>query len=104
MPRHTRSSPSSSLETLAVVHPNAAGLDIGSSEIVAALPPDRSPSPVRAFSTFTPDLHALVDWLVEAHIDTVVLESTGVYWVPIYELLQQRGITPFLVNSRHVKM
>jgi transposase len=103
MPRRSPSLPSS-FETLSVVHPNAAGLDIGSSEIVAALPPDRGPTTVRAFSTFTPDLQALVDWLIAARIDTVVLESTGVYWVPIYDLLEQRGLNPVLVNSRHVKM
>jgi transposase len=100
MPRFTPPSSPSSFDTLAIVHPNAAGLDIGSNEIVAALPPNRSPSPVRPFSTFTPDLNALVDWLVAANVDTVVMESTGVYWVPIYDLLEQRGLKPVLVNSR----
>jgi transposase len=91
------------LEDLACVHPNAAGLDIGSAEIVVAVPADRDPQPVRVFSTFTPDLHALVAWLVACGIDTVAMESTGVFWIPIYELLEQAGITPFLVNARHVK-
>jgi transposase len=91
------------LEQLACVNPNAAGLDIGSEEIVVAVPPDRGEQPVRAFATFTPDLHALVDWLVACGIDTVVMESTGVFWVPIYELLEQRGIRCYLVNARHVK-
>jgi transposase len=86
------------------VFPNAAGLDIGSSEIVAAVAPDRASEPVRVFGTFTPDLNALVDWLVSLGIDTVALESTGVYWVPIYELLEQRGITPYLVNGRFAKI
>jgi transposase len=92
------------IEVMPCVFPNAAGLDIGSAEIVAAVAPDRDPEPVRVFGTFTPDLHALVDWLVARGIDTVALESTGVYWVPIYELLEQHGITPYLVNGRHVKM
>lgn len=92
------------IEVMPCVFPNAAGLDIGSTEIVVAVAPDRAPEPVRVFGTFTPDLHALVDWLVALGIDTVALESTGVYWVPIYELLEQRGITPYLVNGRHVKM
>jgi transposase len=92
------------IEVMPCVFPNAAGLDIGSSEIVAAVAPDRTTEPVRVFGTFTPDLHALVDWLVSLGIDTVALESTGVYWVPVYELLEQRGITPYLVNGRHVKM
>jgi transposase len=92
------------LEMLPCIHPNAAGLDSGSTEIIAALPPDRDPQPVRAFGTFTPDLHALADWLVAHGIDTVAMESTGVYWVPIYEVLEQRGITPSLVTSKHVRM
>lgn len=92
------------IEVMPCVFPNAAGLDIGSTEIVAAVAPDRDAEPVRVFGTFTPDLYALVDWLISLGIDTVALESTGVYWVPIYELLEQRGITPCLVNGRHVKM
>ena len=91
------------LDELACDYPKAAGLDIGSAEIVVAVPPERDPQPVRAFPTFTPDLHTLVAWLVACGIDTVVMESTGVFWVPIYELLEQHGITPFLVNARHVK-
>ncbi len=58
---------------------------------------------MRAFPTFTHDLQRLVDWLRAFRIDTVALESTGVYWIPIYELLEQHGITPYLVNARHVK-
>jgi transposase len=91
------------LNELACVFPNAAGLDIGSAEIVAAVPPDRDAEPVRVFATFTPDLHALVAWLLECGIDTVAMESTGVFWIPIYELLEAAGITPYLVNARHVK-
>src|SRR5437867_4084456 len=98
---HTR--PKRQLDDLTCVHPNAAGLDIGSAEIVVALPPDRNPQPVRVFATFTPDLHALVAWLVACGIDTVAMESTGVFWIPIYELLEQHGIQPYLVNARHVK-
>src|SRR6476659_5561313 len=92
------------LDDLACVHPHATGLDIGSEEIVVAVPPDRDPQPVRVFETFTPDLHALVAWLVACRIDTVAMESTGVFWIPIYELLEQHGITPYLVNAQHVKM
>jgi transposase len=91
------------LDELARVYPNAAGLDIGSAEIVVAVPPERDPEPVRVFSTFTPDLHALLAWLVACDIDTVAMESTGVFWIPIYELLEQAGIVPYLVNARHVK-
>jgi len=92
------------LEELTDVHPNAAGLDIGSEEIVVAVPADRDPQPVRVFRTFTPDLLALLAWLLACGIDTVAMESTGVFWVPIYELLEQHGIRPYLVNARHIKM
>ena len=91
------------LDGLPTIHPNAAGMDIGADEIVVAVPPDRDEQPVRLFRTFTPDLAALVAWLLACDIDSVALESTGVYWVPIYELLEQHGIVPYLVNARHVK-
>lgn len=103
MPRPAASPAKLHLEGLPAIHPNAAGVDIGADEIVVAVPPDRDPQPVRAFRTFTTDLHTLVTWLVTCHIDTVAMESTGVYWLPLYELLEQHHITPFLVNARHVK-
>lgn len=102
MPRPTPQTVS--FQGLPTIHPHAAGIDIGAEELVVAVPPDRDPQPVRAFGTFTPDLHALVDWLVACGIDTVAMESTGVYWIPIYELLEQHGIIPYLVNARHVKI
>lgn len=71
-------SATTSLETLVLIHPNAAGLDIGSREIWVSVPADRDPQPVRRFGTFTPDLQRLVAWLVNCRIDTVALESTGV--------------------------
>lgn len=92
------------VENLPTVFPNAAGLDIGSAEIVAALPPDRAPTVVRAFTTFTADLRQLVTWLVQHQIDTVAMESTGVYWIPIYEMLEAAGLRVFLVNARHFKI
>src|SRR5689334_12712536 len=91
------------LDDLACVHPNAAGRDIGSEEIVVAVPSERDSQTVHVFATFTVDLHTLVAWLGACGIDTVALESTGVFWVPIYELLEQAGITPYFVNARHVK-
>jgi transposase len=92
------------LEGLPLIHPYAGAMDISADEIVVAVPPDRDLAPVRSYRTFTPDLQALVEWLVACRIDTVALESTGVYWIPIYELLEQHGIVPYLVNARHVKM
>ncbi len=62
------------------IHPNAAGMDIGASAIVVAVPLERDAEPVRVFGTFTPDLHALVDWLIACHIDTVAMEFTGISW------------------------
>ncbi len=91
------------MDDMPSIHPNAAGMDIGARAIVVAVPPERDPEPVRVFETFTPDLHALVDCLRQCGIYTVVMESTGVYGVPVFELLEQRGIQPYLVNARHVK-
>lgn len=101
--RQRRAKGQARLETWGIVHPNAAGIDLGSREIWVAIPPDRAEQTVRCFGTFTPDLHALADWLVENQIDTVAMESTGVYWIPLFELLEARGLRVFLVNARHVK-
>lgn len=90
-------------ETQALVHAHAAGLDIGSSEIWAAVPADADPEPVRRFGTFTPDLLALADWLQACGIQTVAMESTGVYWIPIFEILEARGLDAQVVNARHLK-
>jgi transposase len=88
---------------LTITHPNAAGIDIGSAAHFVAVPPDRDDEPVREFPSFTVDLNAIVDWLVACRVDTVAMESTGVYWIPLFELLESRGFTVFLVNARHVK-
>jgi transposase len=90
-------------EGLKVVHPNAAGLDIALSEIWAAAPPERTAEPVRMFGSYTPDLAALADWLKACGVDTVAMEATGVYWIPVYELLEQRGFQVFVVNAQHLK-
>jgi transposase len=75
---------------MAMVHPNAAAIDVGATMHVAAVRADRTPEPVRSFGTFTKDLHRLVDWFAECGVDTVVMESTSVYWIPIFELLDAR--------------
>ncbi len=85
------------------IHLSAAGIDIGSGSHWVAVPEDRSDSPVREFKSFTHELHALADWLESCGIDTVAMESTGVYWIPLYEILEARGIEVLLVNARHVK-
>ncbi len=88
---------------ISLTHPNAAGIDIGSAAHFVAVPPDRDDEPVREFASFTTDLHRLADWLDACGVDTVAMESTGVYWIALYELLQSRGFTVLLVNARHVK-
>ncbi len=88
---------------LSLTNPNAAGVDIGSAMHLVAVPPDRDDEPVREFPSFTADLHALADWLEGCGVDTVAMESTGVYWIALYELLERRGFTVLLVNARHVK-
>ena len=85
------------------LNPNAAGVDVGATEIYIAVPVDRDPQPVRHFSTFTEDLHAVAAWLKACKIETVAMESTGVYWIPLFQVLEARGFTVFLVNARHVK-
>src|SRR3954467_3356695 len=88
---------------LSAVHPAAAAIDIGATMHVAAVGPDRGPQPVRTFQTFTDDLHRLADWLVRCGIKTVVMESTGVYWIPVFEILEQRGFEVMVVNARDAK-
>jgi transposase len=86
-----------------VMHPDAAGIDIGATEVYAALPQDRCAEPVRVFETFTEDLQALAAWLKEHRITTVAMESTGVYWIPVFQILEGAGIEVYLVNARHAK-
>lgn len=88
---------------LPMVHPNAAAIDVGARMHVAAVGPERTAEPVRSFGTFTTDLHRLVDWFAECGVETVVMESTSVYWIPVFELLEARGFVVFLVNARDAK-
>ena len=86
-----------------LAHPNAAGIDIGSSSHYVAVPADRAEQSVREFKSFTQDLEQLAEWLKACGVDTVAMESTGVYWIPLFELLESRGFEVYLVNARHVK-
>jgi len=95
--------PGKNRATLVITHPNAAGIDIGSASHFVAVPPDRDDEPVREFPSFTVDLNAIADWLSACGVDIVAMESTGVYWIPLFELLESRGFTVLLVNARHVK-
>ena len=85
------------------INRHAAGIDCGSETHFVAVPPERDEEPVRSFKTFTSDLRRLADWLEACKIKTVAMESTGVYWIPIFEILEDRGFDVVLVNSRHVK-
>ena len=86
-------------EPLERIQPNAAGIDCGSRHHHVAVPVDRDPEPVRRFKTFTPDLYRMVDWLEACRIDTVAMEATGVYWIPIYDILEQRGFKVVLSKN-----
>ena len=88
---------------LSLIHDRAAGIDIGSTFHVVAIPPELDAEPVRTFGTFTQELHRLAEWLVRHGITTVAMESTGVYWVAVFEILEDHGIDAQLVNAREAK-
>lgn len=88
---------------LQVMHPNAAGIDVGNSTHYVAVRPDKDAEPVRRFGCFTADLYRLADWLRSCGVTTVAMQSTGVYWMPLYETLEARGFEVSLVNARHTK-
>lgn len=102
-PKGNPPKPQSSIHPLPTLHPHAAGIDIGAREIYVAVPPGACARPVRAFPTFTEDLHALRDWLRECGVTTVAMESTGVYWIPLFQILEAAGLEVCLVNARHCK-
>ena len=85
------------------VHLNAAGIDIGADAHWVAVPEDRDASPVRSFGVFTRDLILLCEWLKRCQVETIVMESTGVYWIPLYQMLERKGFEVRLVNAHHVK-
>ena len=88
---------------LAVVHPDAAGIDVGNASHFAALPPDRDPVPIREFGAWTAALQELARWLTDHGIRTVALQATGVYWIPVQDVLEQAGLEVYLVNARGTK-
>jgi len=102
-PRRRAPKPRQSPAALERLHPHAAGIDCGSAEHFVAVPPARDPTPVQSFPTFTGDLHRLADWLQACRVTHVAMEATGVYWIPIFAILDARGFEVILVNARHVK-
>ncbi|MCA9449324.1 MAG: IS110 family transposase [Candidatus Omnitrophica bacterium] len=90
-------------QTLKAIHPNAAGIDIGSKTHYAAVPEDRCEQPVRHFGCLTPDLHELAKWLKSCGMTTVAMEATGVYWIPVARILEEYGLEVLLVDARNVR-
>jgi transposase len=90
-------------QPFAVIDPHAAGIDIGSAEHWVAVPPGRDPEPVRRFGSCAAGLEAIADWLAACGVTSVAMESTGVYWVPLFELLETRGFQVRLVDARQTK-
>ncbi len=88
---------------LSRVNPHAAGVDIGADEIVVCVSTNETTQLVRGFGNYTVDLHAIADWLTEHNIKTVAMESTGVYWIPLFEVLEQKGFDCLLISSRSLR-
>jgi len=91
------------VNALEQIKPHAAGIDVGAEEVYVAVPPDRDEQSVRSFPTFTADLRRLAEWLKACQVETVAMEATGVYWIPLYEILEEEGFEVCLVNARHLK-
>jgi transposase len=88
---------------LTIVHANAGGIDVGNESHYVAVPPDRDPNPVREFGCWTAALNQMAEWLKSCQIDTVAMQATGVYWIALYDVLEQHGIRVVLVNAQHTK-
>jgi transposase len=101
--RWKKGTPRPNISLLERINPDVAGIDCGSAEHFVAVPVGRDPDPVQSFRTFTGDLHRLADWLEACGVRSVAMEATGVYWIPLYEILEARGFKVLLVNARHVK-
>ncbi len=91
------------LSGLPMINERAAAIDIGSRFHVAAVGPDRCAEPVQTFQAFTGDIQRMANWLTEMGVQTVAMESTGVYWVPVYEVLESHGMEVILVNARQAR-
>jgi len=89
-------------DNLPILHPHAAGIDVGAEEHWVCVPADRDAQPIQTLSAFPCDLHRLADWLTTCRVTTVAMESTGVYWIPLFQMLEARGFEVALVNARHV--
>jgi transposase len=101
--QQTRKGKKTRVPSFPIINPNAAGIDIGSAEHWVAVPEDRDEQPVRKFACFTQDLHAMAAWLKKCKVETVVMESTGVYWIPVFQILETHGFEVKLVNAKQAK-
>jgi transposase len=91
------------MNALDQINPHAAGIDVGAEEVYVAVPYEQNTENVRSFPTFTADLKRLIEWLKSRQIETVAMEATGVFWIPLYEMLEENGFEVCLVNARHLK-
>ncbi|MDM8541974.1 transposase [Desulfococcaceae bacterium HSG9] len=91
------------VQLVPIIQPDSAGIDISSSEIYVAVPGNRSEKPVRRSDTFTDDLHQAAWWLKDCNIESIAMESTGVYWIPVFQISDSYGFKVIQVNARHVK-
>jgi transposase len=90
-------------EDMPVINHNAGGIDVGAAEIWVSVPPGRDEEPIRRYEMFTRDLNAMANWLKQCRVESVAMESTGVYWIPVYQILEQQGIAVVLVNAKYAK-
>jgi hypothetical protein len=95
--------PRQHISLLERINPDVAGIDCGSAEHFVAVPVGRDPDPVQSFMTFTADLHRLADWLAACGVRSVAMEATGVYWIPLFDILEARGFEVIVTNAHHVK-
>ena len=89
--------------SLEVMHPDAAGIDIGNESHYVSVPPTRESEPVRRFGCTTAELKSMADWLKQCRIRTVAMQSTGVYWIAVFDILEEAGFEVYLVNARETK-
>ena len=101
--KKSKKNPAMSSQNLSTISPKAAGIDIGADRHWVSVPPGSTQDNVKSFSCLTPDLYAMADWLNECGVETVAMESTGVYWLPVFQVLESRGFEVKLVNAHHVK-
>lgn len=102
-PQSTSGRSAPAVDSLTVLNPHAAGIDIDSQVVWVSVPADRDPQPLRWFHMTTPDLITMAEWLTACRIETIAMESTGVYWIAPYEILEERGFQVYLVNAHHAK-